>query len=254
MTKSLSWWLTKFHLLSTRLQNQINRSYYLRKNFPRFGLFLATLILIIGNLKLLFATVSGLGIMFVVYKWDELNWQKYWLKYIKLLQGSEKRLTLAVSSGGVIAVTTYMTAVIWTDAENRWLATGTILQGLISVTTLALLTWQVFEQKSSQNKSEFEYFLTDLSANSPLKRLRAVRYFNNLIKHNKLDSTQKQQIEEYFILMFKIESEEIICKALQENVLLSNSRETLKKPSISQQKKTLKIPLKSELFIDTLNG
>lgn len=248
VTKLLFQWIKKFHFCLTRLQNQINRSCYSRPYLRRLGLFLATLILVIGNFPLLFATISGMGIMFIVYQWDELNWQNYWLQYIKLLQDSQRRLTFAVSSGGVIAVTTYMTAVIWNTSDNRWLATGIILQGLISVTTLVLLGWQVWQRKFLQSESESEHFLNNLSANSSLQRLRAVHYFHDLIDNSKLNSTQQKQLQEYFLLMLKIESEPIIRKALEENLLLFNSYQTLTKSNFSEAKTPLKIPVKSELF------
>jgi hypothetical protein len=248
VTKLFWWWLAKFCLLLNHLPNQINHSLYRRKNLPLLGLFLGTLILIIGNAKLLFASICGIGMMFIVYNWNDLNWQKYCLQYIKILQGSQKQFTIAVSSGGVIAVTTYMIAVIWTDAENRWLAAGTILQGLISITTLGLLGWQVFHQQLSENKPEFEQYLIDLSDTSPLKRLMAVRYFSNLIKNNGLNSTQETQLEEYFLLMLKIESEPIIRKVLQENILLRTPNQLLTKINLAEKNKPLQIPIKAGLI------
>lgn len=240
-------WPAKINSLLIYFQSQINRRRYWRKNLQRVGLFLAMLMMIVGNEKLLLATISGTGIMFVVYQWQELNWQKYFVEYIKILTGSQKKFILAVSSGGVISVTTYMTAVIWTDSENSWLAAGTILQGLISVITLGLLGWQVFQQKSPQNKSEFEQFLIDLSSTSSLKRLIAVRYFKQLIKNNRLNLAQAKDLEEYFLLMLKIESEPIIKQALQENLRLENPELYLTKINFSAHNQPLQIPVKTKV-------
>lgn len=234
----------QIRLLLTYIQKQINPSYRHNQYIRQLTLFFGTLILILGNSKLLLATLSGIGIMFLIYRWDELNWQQYWIQYIKILKGSQKRFTLAVASGGVIAVTTYMVAEIWTETENTWLATSAILQGLFTVITLGLLSWQFYHQKSYHQESETEYFLKNLTAKSSLKRLIAVRYFANLINEKSLTVIEKNQIEEYFLLMLKIESEPTIKEVLQESLLFINPQKYLKKVNLMAKKQSLQIPIK----------
>jgi uncharacterized membrane protein len=242
VTKLLWEWLTKIHPIFTYIQNKFRR-YRWRKNSLFVGLFFAVLILVIGNWKLLMATSCGAGIMFIIYRWQELNWQKYWLKFRELLTSSNGKFIIAVGSGGIVAIMTYMMAAIWEDAENRWLAAGTILQGLISVGILGLLGWQVFDQKLNSPKSEFDHLLINLSAKSSLKRLVALRKLNDLVKNNTLNSSQKSQLYEYFQLMLKVETEPIIRHVLQESLLFFNHSQ-----SVINIKKPLQIPLKSEVL------
>ena len=234
--------LTKFHFVSIYLQNKFSRRRW-RKTAYRLGLFFGTLILVVGNWKLLLATNAGVGIMFVVYQWHGEKWQQYWLQCRKLLLSSNGKFTVAVGSGGIVAVTTYMAAAIWADMENRWLAAGTILQGLISVTTLGLLGWQIFSQQFNQDEVKFEELLLGLTATSPLKRLMAVRHLSDLVEDSNLNSREKEQIEEYFQLMLKVESEPMIRQVLQESLCLWHSTQPLAKIQYPPNHQPLKIPL-----------
>ncbi len=241
--------LTQFHSVSIYLQNKFSPHHW-RKTAWGLGLFLGTLILVVGNWKLLLATNAGIGVMYVVYQWHGEKWQKYWLQCRKLLLSSNGKFTVAVGSGGIVAVTTYMTAAIWADMENRWLAAGTILQGLISVTTLGLLGWQIFSQQFNQNKVKFEELLLELTATSPLKRLMAVHHLSDLVENSNLSSREKEEIEAYFQLMLKVESEPMIRQVLQERLCLWRSIQTLAKINYSPNHQPLKIPLNYQKLKD----
>ena len=150
------------------LPNQFSRRFW-RKVCCGLGLFLGTLILVVGNWKLLLATSAGIGIMFMIYHWHEDKCAQFWLECRKLLLSSNGKFTLAVGCGGMATIVTYMAAAIWADMENRWLAAGTILQGLISVTTLGLLGWQIFSQQFNQDEVKFEELFARLDGNFTLK-------------------------------------------------------------------------------------
>jgi uncharacterized membrane protein len=250
--KFLKWLLKKL----TQIANYFKINFYhnrWRKNIHLLGLFLGVLILIIGNWKLLLATISGVGIMFIIYQWNELNWQKYWLKWRELSISSHGKFILAVSSGGIVAIITYIMATMWDDTENHWLATGAILQGLISAATLGFLSWQSYKQKLSSHISEFEQILIDLTATSSLKRLIAVRKLTERVKSNSLNLSQKEQVKEYFELMLKLEKEPIISHVLQESLFSFYSPQSLQKIDFSRKKKLLEIPVKSELLINNIS-
>ncbi len=249
MKKLLLFWLKKFNLLSRYLLKSLKKNDFSGKNFQKLGLFFATLILILGNSQLFIATIFSIAIMFLVYQWPELNWTKYWLQYVNLLQNSQKRLIISVSSGGVIAVTTYLTAVIWVTSENRWLATGAILQGLISVITLGLLGWQFFGSKILSNHSKLDQYLDNLASNSTLKRLIAVRYLGNLINNNSLNSNDLKYVQDYFQIMLKIESEPIIREHLKAILSNDNYPQLLKETSFfSQENQPLNILLRTKVL------
>lgn len=247
MTKLFWEWLTKIHPLLTYIQKKFQRQRWRQNNYF-IGLFLTVFILIIGNDKLLIATSGGSAMMFVIYRWHDWQWQKYWLKLRELLTNSNGKFIVAVSGGAITSVITYMIVAIWEDAENRWLAAGMILQGLISVVILGLLGWQIFDQKLNSPKSEFDELLMALSAKSPLKRLVALRSLINLVKNNSLDSSHKSQLQEYFQLMLKVEQEPIIRHVLQENLLLFKPSQ-----SVINLNKPLQIPLQSKVLSVSLS-
>ncbi len=89
--------------------------------------------------KLLLATVVGIGLMSLSYLLQGRGWQKYCAKWQHFLTGFNRRLSIAVASGGVGGFSIYLATSIWESAENRWLAAGLILQGFASVITLGLL-------------------------------------------------------------------------------------------------------------------
>ena len=241
--------LNKFHSVSIYLQNKFSRRLW-RKISCGLGLFLGTLILVVGNWKLLLATNAGVGIMFMVYHWHEEKCAQFWLQCRKLLLSSNGKFTVAVGCGGIAAVITYMVAAIWADMENRWLAAGTILQGLISVTTLGLLGWQIFSQQFNQDEVKFEELLIGLTATSSLKRLMAVRHLSDLVEDRDLNSRKKEQIEEYFQLMLKVESEPIIRQVLQESLCLWHSSQPLATINSPSNHQPLKIPVSYQKLKD----
>lgn len=57
---------------------------------------------------LLLALLMGIGVMVLVYSMQKWDWQLHWSKIRKFLNSSNRRLVLAVISGGLATVSTYM--------------------------------------------------------------------------------------------------------------------------------------------------
>ena len=119
--------------------------------------------------------------MSLCYLAQNSHWQKYCQKWRKFLVGSNRQLVLAVGAGASGAFGTYLAASVWTDAENRWLATSIILQGLVSLATLALLIWSLRSQKANSQETKLDSLLEDLSHSDRLKRLVAIRQLTRLL-------------------------------------------------------------------------
>jgi hypothetical protein len=172
------------------------------------------------NWKLVLATGTGVGLMLLVYWMQGWNWQVYWSKWERFLRGSNRKLTVAVGSGGLAALATYLAASIWVDSENRWLAVGTILQGLATLLTLILLVWQIITHRNGGNEAKFDQLLTDLSNPNPLKRLMAVRQLTKLTQKTPLSQDSPHQLIEYFCLMLSQEKEPVVRNAILESLQL----------------------------------
>jgi hypothetical protein len=149
--------------------------------------------------KLLLATVVGVGLMSLSYFWQSNSWQKYCGKWQRWLTGLNRRLLVAVASGGVGGFSTYLAVSIWADAENRWLTTGLILQGFATVITLGLLVSYLWQGK--QNSFQVDKLLDNLTHHDSVKRLISIRQLTRLLKNNYLSEEYYWQAIEYYQLM-----------------------------------------------------
>ena len=180
------------------------------------------------NWKLFLATSVGIGSMSMYYLWSNSHWQRYCQKWQKFLSGLNRQFIFAVSSGAVGSFCTYLAASVWADAENQWLATGAILQGFASLTTLSVLLWSLGSKKNNTAEIKFDNLLADLSHEEPLKRLIAVRQLTRQAIANKLTPDCYSQLEEYFYLMLSEPQKPIIKNALLESLELLDTKQAPK--------------------------
>ncbi|MBU7584817.1 MAG: hypothetical protein KAF91_18220 [Nostoc sp. TH1S01] len=209
-----NWSLPAFPLGSPKQQNF--------KPFSSPGNVLAFLTIIVGmllwNWKLLLALVVGVGVMLFTYSTQQWNWQLRWVEIQKLLNGPNRRLVLAVGSGGLATISTYMAAAIWVDSHSHWIATGAILQGLGTVLTLVLLLWQILSRYSNQEQDVFEQLLLNLTEADPLKRLLAVRRITKFITRQPVNAALQQEVVQCLQLLLTREEEVIIREAAFESL------------------------------------
>ncbi len=108
------------------------------------------------NWKLFLATSVGIGLMSLRYLWQNSYWQRYCQRWQGFLVGSNRQLILAVGSGAAGSFCTYLAASVWADAENQWLATGSILQGFASISTLSVLLWSLWQKKDNKTETKLD--------------------------------------------------------------------------------------------------
>lgn len=225
MAQASHWWKQVRYSIGNPSFNRVERQLikFLSKKAIRkaIGWFLAALgvtAMLLWNWKLVLATVAGVGLMLLVYFMQGWNWQAYWFHWRQFFRGSQGKLTVAVGSGGLAALSTYIAASIWADSENRWLATGTILQGLGTVLTLLLLIWHLISDRDRQDEGKFEHLLPDLTAADPLKRLIAVRQLSHLASQPRWRQVYQPQLVEYFCLMLSREQEPVVREAVMKSL------------------------------------
>jgi hypothetical protein len=181
------------------------------------------------NWKLLLATSTGVFIMLLVYLMQEWDWQVRWSELRRLFGGSNRQLTLAVGSGGIASLSTYMAISIWVESDSPWIGAGAIIQGLGTLITIILLVWQIINRQLRQDEAKLNNLLTDLTDNDPLKRLIAVRQLTQQIKDNQLERDQRRQITDYFGLMLSREQESVVRNALLDGIqVLDNTQMSAK--------------------------
>lgn len=245
MTKVSFWWKHFLYLIEDssipKFESRIFRSLsrkQLRKIFPWFIGLTVLMIMLLWNWKLVLATAAGVLLMLLVYLMQGWDWQVHWLTWRRYFTGSNRKLTVAVGSGGIAALMTYMAASIWIDSENRWLAAGTIFQGFGTLMTLVLLLWHIMTHQGHQEETKFDRLLSDLTAVDPLKRIIAVRQLTKLVNHSRLNSGYRHQLIGYFRLMLSVEQEPMIREAVLESLQMWNVNQS--KTQISQP---LQIPV-----------
>lgn len=173
--------------------------------------------------------------MSLCYLAQNSHWQRYCQQWRSFLIGSNRQLAIAVGAGASGAFCTYLAAAVWTDTENRWLATGSILQGFVSLVTLALLLWSLRSRTNQETK--LDRLLGDLSHSDRLKRLVAIRQLTRLLVTNRLSSDHYYQTVEYFEIMLSEPQPSTIKNALLESINLLGSEPT------SSSTTPVKIPL-----------
>ena len=185
------------------------------------------------NWKLFLATAVGIGLMSFCYLLQNPYWQGYCKKWQSFLVGSNRQLILAVGTGAAGSFCTYLAASVWADAENQWLATGAILQGLVSLSTLSILLWYGWQKKDSGMETKIDSLLTDLTHQEPLRRLVAIRQLTRLLITKSLSSDHYSQSIEYFHLMLSQPQLPTVKNALLESLeLLDNKTPQLKRPKV----------------------
>lgn len=199
------------------------------------------------NWKLLLATTVGIGLMSCCYVLQNSHWQSYWQKWCNFMVGSNRQLILAVGAGSSGAFCTYLAASIWADADNQWLATGSILQGFVSLATLVLLLWSLRGKKASSLEAKLDRLQGDLSHSDRLKRLMAIRQLTRLLVSNRLPVAHYSQTIEYFQLMLSEPQPQVLRNALLESLNLLDTQPVTRTAQV-------KIPLKLKYSRKTILG
>ncbi|MFP4009755.1 MAG: hypothetical protein ACLFV6_17410 [Spirulinaceae cyanobacterium] len=237
----VSFWRKQLLLLLTAKPAKFDRRHGLRpKRWSRGGLWCLLGLILLGfwNWQLFLATVTGIAIMTGVYGLQNTNWPKYRSQLQNWLKSPHRPFTIAVSSGGFAAFLTYLAATLWSHSENRWLATGAILQGFATLLTLGLLGWQICARQSHNDENLYNLYLSDLADPDSLKRLIAIRQLTRLAAKHRVNPSLRSQIKEYFSVMLTQES-----NAIARDALLDSLHHLGGTPQDDSNPKPLQMPL-----------
>jgi len=166
------------------------------------------------NWQILISAGASLGLMRIVYGGTSPRLQKSWRTLSKLLVGYNRKLTFTLSSGILGGLFTYFATTVWAETENPWLAFSSILQGLISLTTLTLLGWYIKRDTSNRQHNRFGDLLAELSVQDDLKRLIAINQLTEMVKQGKLHHERRTQLITYFQFMLGQSQDSTIQDAL----------------------------------------
>ncbi|MBG1269404.1 armadillo-type fold-containing protein [Nostoc sp. WHI] len=205
-----NWFLPKFKTKGATKQQTFKR---FSGTGGFFGFLTIVVAMLLWNWKLLLALLIGVGVMLLIYSMQEWDWQLRWSNIRKFLKGSNRRLALAVVSGGIATVSSYMAATIWVESHSPWIAAGAIVQGMVTLLTLMLLVWQIVNFYGNREEDHLDQLLVNLTEKDPLKRLIALRQLTKFITHKRVDSSVQQDVVECLQLLVSREEEVVIREA-----------------------------------------
>ncbi|HEY9845093.1 MAG TPA: hypothetical protein V6D03_02750, partial [Candidatus Caenarcaniphilales bacterium] len=239
MAKASSWQSQTLNLVQQAVLPFLDRQ-HLRRKLSRskparlkgfegpgawFGVVGIASALLLWNWQLFLATGTGVLMMLVVFLIQEQDWQRFSSTLASWFSGANRKLALAVGTGGIATLSTYIAVAVWLASPSHWIAVGSILQGLGTFAILVLLVWQTIHRYAHKDEDHLNQIITELTDVDPLKRLIAVRQLNRSIQ-NSQDKPHKRMIDDYFRLMLARESEAIVRNAILDGLqLVENSRQ-----------------------------
>ena len=185
------------------------------------------LLLLIWSWQLVLSLGLGLAVLIWVYLAQQGWWQMpRRIDWRKLWSRANRSLTIASISGAIMTGSSFLAIGIWRETNRSWLATGVIIEGLLTLAVLGLLIWQAiglrFDRPAKrEEKSSTPQLLADLSDADPLKRLVAIRQVTHQFDRSaptvELPMTAAQ-LADCFRLMLNRETEPLVCSALLEGL------------------------------------
>ena len=175
-----------------------------------------SVLLLLWNAKLVFSTGAGMGTMVLMYLLQDAQWRREKLPKVSeqvqvKLEGLNRPFLWSTIGGGSAAFLSYLAISAWTETDAHWLATGILLQGLMTFGVLGLALRRVLA-KSPTVETELCHWVETLSHEDPIQRLLAVRQLTKTAQSAPL--IQQKEILEYFQLMVSREPEELVREAV----------------------------------------
>lgn len=171
---------------------------------------------LLWNWQLFLATGTGMSVTVGAYLLSQTAWRLRWADVQRWLSDTQRPIVFAIACGGISTVATYMAIAIWLSADNRWIASGTILEGLATLAVLGLLAWQRIERSSGRDAVNLAAALDDLSGDDALKQRVALRQLEDWLQRGCLDDRERDAIADCCQLLLGREGEAIVREATLE--------------------------------------
>ncbi|MBE9182195.1 hypothetical protein IQ268_26875 [Oculatella sp. LEGE 06141] len=247
------------------------------KNSRQLMLSLAFLVVLLWNWKLVLASGVGIFAAIAAYFIQQGDWRFFGVNWDKLWNQVNRQLMVAVSSGGLAALSTYIAIAVWTETDAHGLAAAILLQGL-GILAILLLVWQQRTSPVDVASDDYYPMLNALTDSDPLKRLIAIRQITDRLtveqasvlsattassrfnqasfqRHYSEHQRVRSHVVDCFRLMIDRETEPTVCNALLDGLhrlspkrqlgrgqqpALSIAAASLKQPAIKLRRQTVK--------------
>lgn len=176
-----------------------------------------SVLLLLWNAKLVFSTGAGIGTMMLMYLLQDAQWRREKLPQISeriqaQFEGLNRPFLWSTIGGGSAAFLSYLAISAWTETDAHWLATGLLIQGLMTFGVLGLALRRFLGETQTIETIEVSHWVETLSHSDPIQRLLAVRQLTKTAQSAPL--IQQKEILEYFQLMVSREPEASIREAV----------------------------------------
>ncbi len=176
-----------------------------------------SVLLLLWNAKLVFSTGAGIGTMMLMYLLQDAQWRREKLPQVSekvqaQFEGLNRPFLWSTIGGGSAAFLSYLAISAWTETDAHWLATGILIQGLMTFGVLGLSLRRAWSETQTLETIELSHWVETLSHPDPIQRLLAVRQLTKTAESAPL--IQQKEILEYFQLMVSREPEELVREAV----------------------------------------
>ena len=203
------------------------------QGLPLWALLAVFLImLLLWNWQLILATSAGIFVMLAMYAIQDWNWNVVLWRVQKFLQSPYRHLPISVASGTVTVFLTYTALAIWSNQENHWLASASVLQIGATLGILIILVRQSFSQWLQRQQDNFDQLIAQLMVDDELARLIAIKQINQYVQANRLPVTQQRAIADYCQILLSRETETIMREAIFET--LESMQMIIDKPALQR--------------------
>ncbi|HEY9705042.1 MAG TPA: hypothetical protein V6C58_21565 [Allocoleopsis sp.] len=172
------------------------------------------IVMLCWNWQLVMTTITGVIVMLIVYFLPHWDFNSFLAKIRQFIHSPNSQLILAVSSGAIASLLTYITTGILIHTDNHWIATTMIIQTLATPLMIILLILQLVNNQNTRHTTKLNLLINNLTEPDHLKRLITIKELINLAENKTFTATEKQTIAEYFCLMLTQEQETVIRDAL----------------------------------------
>ncbi len=200
------------------LGSQLAETIQADPDLSQVGLVGATLlilgILLLWQWRLGLAVLVGSATLFVSYSLTMPGGRQQWLRWRERVLGLNQPLALAAVGGSLATLGTYVAVSIWAEAEQRWLATGAIVQGILSLGILSLLGWEWIQRRHDQAQSLFERHLSEVASPDPFRRVLGIRRLQGILEHDQAAPDQIRLGLDFLRLALERERDPVVKEAL----------------------------------------
>ena len=184
--------------------------------------------LLLWNAPLVASTGAGMGTMVLMYLLQDEEWRRKLPavnEQVKMQMANWNRpFVWSAMAGGSAAFLSYLALSAWLETDSHWLATGILVQGLMTVGVLGLGVRQAIGRSAALTfdpaveTTDLASWVQMLSHTDATARLLAVRKMTAIGLGESLGGSldEKKQVLEYFQLFLGQESEEMVRDAVWE--------------------------------------